>query len=93
MTAINLELHVSSEERLRFERAAEAQGQTLAAFVVRLLHEAVDRDADHDQAIVLHLSPEDSVSFVEAILDPAPPNAAMQKAERRHRELLGGDLG
>ena len=34
---------------------------------------------------VMVLSPRDSVDFVQALLNPPPPNEALREAFRRHR--------
>lgn len=38
---------------------------------------------------VITLSARDSVTFVEALLDPPEPNEALKNAFQHHRELLG----
>ena len=39
---------------------------------------------------VIHLSPEDTLRFVEALLAPPEPTPAMVRAHEHHRRLFGG---
>ena len=56
-------------------------------FVVSAAREAACRTIAEVE--VLELSAEDQKRFADAILKPPAPNAALRRAARRRRELLG----
>ena len=81
-----LEARLPAEVHALLKRAAELQGRTLTDFVVSAAHDAARRTiAETD---ILRLSLADQVRFADALLSPPPPNAALQRAFARRRQLL-----
>ena len=81
-----LEARLPAEVHALLKRAAELQGRTLTDFVVSAAHDAARRTiAETD---VLRLSLADQARFADALLSPPPPNAALQRAFARRRQLL-----
>jgi uncharacterized protein (DUF1778 family) len=72
----------------RLERAAALEGLRLSEFVTLHLAEAADN------AIQMHemmtLTEEDTVLFVQSVLNPPEPNQALLDAAERSRQLTGG---
>jgi uncharacterized protein (DUF1778 family) len=81
-----LEARISPEQKRLFERAAAVSGRTLTDYVVTTL-EAAARQTIHEHDVI-RLSPEDSILFVEALLNPPEPNERLRAAWRRHEEFL-----
>ena len=67
-------------------RAAEIQGRTMTDFVVSAVQDAARHAIE--QAEVIRLSLADQACFVEALLSPPKPNAALKRAVARRRKLL-----
>jgi uncharacterized protein (DUF1778 family) len=86
-TTARLEARLPTKVLGRLKRAAEIQGRTVTDFVVAAADEAACRTIE--QAGMIQVSLEDQRRIAEAILNPPPPNKALKKAVRRHRELFG----
>lgn len=69
------------------KRAAELQGRTLTDFVVSAARDAAVRTIE--EAEFIRLSHVDQQRFAEAILNPPPLTAAMQRALKRQSKLVG----
>lgn len=82
-----LEARLPAEVSSLLKRAAEIEGRTLTDFVVTAAREAALRTIEANE--IVRLSVEDQRILAEALLDPPAPNAALVKAARRRRELLG----
>lgn len=82
-----LEARISPEQKALFERAAALSGQTLTAFVVDRLQTAAEETIRTHE--VIKLTPEASIQFVEALLDPPEPNERMRAAAERYRRFVG----
>ncbi len=67
-------------------RAAEIQGRTLSDFVVTAAQEAAARTIEETQ--ILRLALEDQRAVAAAILTPPPLAPAMERAVKRHRQLI-----
>jgi uncharacterized protein (DUF1778 family) len=82
-----LEARVAPESLDLIRRAAEIQGRSVSDFVVAAAQEAAQRTiADVE---ILRLSREAQETFVRLLLDPPPPNEALVRAFKRHREIFG----
>lgn len=81
-----LEARITPDLQAQLKRAAELDGRSVSDFVVSAVQEAAERRIE--QAHVIRLSLEDQRAFVEAILDPPEPTAALRRAFQRHRELI-----
>ena len=80
-----IEARIAPDVLLAVKRAAELQGRSLSDFVVAAAQEAAHRTIEQTQ--IIRLSLEDQRSFVDAILKPALPNAALRRAAAAHRKL------
>lgn len=79
-----LEARVSPEQKALIERAARLEGRSVTDFLVRSAQQEAERVIREHEVMVL--SPRDSVAFVQALLDPPPPNEALRAAFRRYRD-------
>jgi uncharacterized protein (DUF1778 family) len=82
-----IEARLSSEAKAVIQRAADISGRSVSDFVVTSAMEAAEATIREHEIIVL--SARDSLTFVEALLNPKGPNEALLAAARRHRELFG----
>jgi uncharacterized protein (DUF1778 family) len=82
-----LEARLPNEVLSRLKRAAEIQGRTLTDFVVAAADEAACRAIE--QTEIIRLSIEDQRQVAKALLNPPTPNAALKRAFKRRRQLLG----
>lgn len=81
-----LEARITPNLQALLKRAAEIEGRSVTDFVVSAVQEAAERRIE--QAQVIRLSLADQKAFVEAILSPPEPTAALKRAFKRHRELI-----
>jgi uncharacterized protein (DUF1778 family) len=82
-----IEARLSSDAKVVIQRAADISGRSISDFVVSSALEAARETIREHEVIVL--SARDSITFVEALLDPKGPNEALLAAARRHREVFG----
>lgn len=81
-----LEARVATEQKELLQDAAALEGQTLSEFLVSsALNRARAVIQEHQ---VVTLGRRDSEAFVNALLNPPPPNEAMQRAARRYKAAL-----
>lgn len=81
-----LEARISADLHALLKRAAAVQGRTVTDFVTTAVERAA-RDALKD-AEFLRLSALDQERFVDALLTPPAPTAALKRASKRHRALI-----
>lgn len=81
-----LEARVSPETKAILQKAADLEGRSLTDFVVASAQAAAYRVIEHHQT--LKLSVEDSTAFVDAILNPSPPNEALRSAALRYQQTM-----
>ena len=86
-TPARLEARLPNEVLSRLKRAAEIQGRTLTDFVVAAADEAACRAIE--QTEIIRLSIEDQRQILKALSAPPKPNAALRRAFKRRRQLLG----
>ena len=81
-TTERLEARITPDQKDLFKRAASLRGVTLTDFIVSSVHEAAVRtlEALH----VIEFGRRDQRAFVDALLNPGPPNEKLIKAARRH---------
>lgn len=81
-TTERLEARITPDQKDLFKRAASLRGVTLTDFVVSSVHEAAVRtlEAIH----VIEFGRRDQQAFVDALLNPEPPNEKLTKAARHH---------
>ncbi len=68
-------------------RAAEIQGRSVSDFVVEAAEQAARRAIEETHT--LRLTAEDQRAFVDLLLQPPEPNAALQRAKAHHERLIG----
>lgn len=78
-----LEARVSSEQKNLFQRAASLSGRTLSEFVIDSTQEAAARIVQEHE--VIHLSREEQIAFVSALLAPSEPGTRLKKAIQSYR--------
>lgn len=81
-----LEARISTDLHAMLKRAAEIQGRTMTDFVVAAVQEAVRTALE--EADVIRLSIADQACFADALMSPPKPNAALQRAFKRHKKLV-----
>ncbi len=84
-----LEARVDPEIKALWQKAADLQGITLSDFVIASTQAAACTIIQQHQT--LKLNQEDSHAFVNALLNPPPPNQALKKAAKRYRQLIQND--
>jgi uncharacterized protein (DUF1778 family) len=84
-----LEARVTADQKALIQRAADLSGRSLTDFMVSSLQEAAEETIRAHE--VIKLSPEDSILFVEALLNPQEPNENLRKAFREYRSFFGED--
>jgi uncharacterized protein (DUF1778 family) len=77
-----LEARATRQQKQMIERAANLRGTSVTDFVILAAQkEAVETIRDFE---TLNLSRESSRAFVDALLNPPAPNAALRAAAHRH---------
>jgi uncharacterized protein (DUF1778 family) len=82
-----IEARTTPETLAVVRQAADIQGRSVSDFVMSAAETAARAATQDDQAI--RLSASDQRRFVEALLTPAQPNAAMLRAMDHHTRLIG----
>jgi len=82
-----IEARIAPDALAVVRRAAEIQGRSISDFVVAAAREAAQKAVA--DAEMVRLSREAQEQFVAMLLKPQPPNAALKRAMKRHRELMG----
>ena len=82
-----LEARITSDQKKLIQRAAELEGRSVTDFVVHSVQAAAE--ATVRRHTVITLSERDSIAFVEALLNPASPNAKLLAAAQDYREFVG----
>ena len=85
-TTARLEARLPASVYATLKRAAELKGRTLSDFVVSAAHDAARRAIEEES--VIRLSAQDQRRFAEALIRPAPPNAALQRAMRLYQDQV-----
>ena len=81
-----LEARLSPDTKALFQEAATIQGRSLTDFVVDSAVEAARRIVRQNELV--ELTQRDRIAFVEALLNPPPPNDRLQRAIERHRQTV-----
>lgn len=81
-----IEARIAPEALAIVRRAAELQGRSISDFMVAAAHEAAQKMVAEVE--VIRLSREAQEQFVAMLIDPPPPNAALERAFKLHRELI-----
>jgi uncharacterized protein (DUF1778 family) len=81
-----LEARISTDLHALLRSAAELQGRTVTDFVADALRVAANKALD--EATTTRLSREDQIRFVDLLLNPPAPNAALKRAFERRKKLF-----
>lgn len=83
-----IEARVTSEQKKLLERAAALDGRSLTDFLLTSAQAAAAATiARHE---LLDLTPVDERVFIDALLNPPPPNKALRAAAARYRTIRRG---
>jgi len=86
-TSSRLEARVSPEIHALLKRAAEIEGRSLTDFVVAAASAAARAALETEQ--IIRLSADDQRAFVENLINPPAPSAALARAQANHARLIG----
>jgi uncharacterized protein (DUF1778 family) len=81
-----LEARLSPSMKELFQEAATMQGRSLTDFVINSALEAAKRTVRQNELV--ELSRRDRIAFVEALLNPPPPNDRLQRAMQRNSQAV-----
>jgi uncharacterized protein (DUF1778 family) len=84
-----LEARISTDLHAMLKRAAEIQGRTMTDFVVAAVQSAAQQAIE--KAEIIKLSMSDQVIFSQALLAPAEPAPALERAFARRSKLLSAE--
>jgi len=84
-----LEARIAPEALALVKRAAEIQGRSVSDFVVAAAQEAARRAIE--ETSIIRLSAEDQRRFVDALLNPPAPTAALLRGQEAHARLFGSE--
>jgi uncharacterized protein (DUF1778 family) len=82
-----LEARIAPSDLDKVKRAAKSQRRSVSDFVVDAAREAADRVLE--EASIIRLAAEDQRRFVQLLLKPSPPAAALKRAAAAHAKLFG----
>jgi uncharacterized protein (DUF1778 family) len=80
-----IEARISPRQKRLFERAAAIEGVTLTDFAISSMQRAATRALQEHTTI--ELSERSQRTFVEAIMNPPEPNAALRAAARAYSKM------
>ncbi len=83
-----LEARVSPEQKALMQQAAALEGETLTQFVVSSAQRAAERSIQ--EHTTLRLTALESRRFVETLLSPPAPNAALRAAAAHYEQVMAG---
>jgi len=81
-----IEARVEPEIRNLIHEAAELEGCSVSEFMVASAKERAEKALHHQQLI--RLTAESQMRFAELVLDPPPPNDAMNEAIELHSQQI-----
>lgn len=83
------EAHVEPEVRSIIVEAAEIAGQSVSEFIVSSAKDRAEKLLRRQT--IIRLTAEDQARFADAILNPPPPNEAMEQARELHGTMIETD--
>ena len=84
-----LEARIPTDLHAMLKRAADLQGRTMTDFIVAAVREAAQHAIE--EAEVMRLSMRDQMAFAQALISAPAPNAALERAFTRRKQLLSKD--
>jgi len=88
-TTARLEARISTDLHAMLKRAAEIQGRTMTDFVVAAVQSAAQQAIE--KAEIIKLSMSDQAFFAQALLTPAEPASALERAFARRNKLMSAE--
>lgn len=82
----HIAIWVTTEQKDLIQRAANLEGRSLNDYVVGSVEAAAEEAIRHQG--VIKLSREDSIKFVEALLNPPEPSPRLRAAYQRYRAFI-----
>lgn len=82
-----ISIRLSSQSKLKLERAAAYADKTLTDFVVDVALKKADSVVRQFETITL--SPDEWARFQDLLLNPHEPNARLKKAMSEHERVVG----
>lgn len=80
-----IEVRITPKQKRLFERAAAIEGVTLTDFVISSMQRAATRALQEHTTI--ELSERSQRAFVEALMNPPEPNAALRAAAKTYAKM------
>ncbi len=80
-----LQARVSAEKKNLIKKAADISGQSLTDFMLINLQNAAEKIIRNHE--IIELAAKDSKVFVEAMMNPPPPNEKLKEAAKWYRDL------
>ncbi len=80
-------LRMRDDQKSIIERAAAIEGSSVSDFVTRNAEAAARKTVREYDTILL--SPDDSLAFARALMNPPAPNAALTRAFEHRDRLIG----
>ena len=84
-----LDARLTQEQKELLEQAAALEHTSLTNFVVRSAQRAAEQTIHNHSVLVL--SARASRDFVDALLNPPAPNAALRAAAEDYKRMIGAD--
>src|SRR3990167_5999908 len=85
--AVRLEARLSRVQKDLLQHAADLLGRSLTDFILTASQEAANKVIrEHD---IITLTVKESENFIQTLLNPPKPNAALKKAARRYKKFQG----
>lgn len=81
-----VEARLAPEALAIVRRAAELEGRSVSDFIVSAAQEVAKRTIEDNS--VIRLSADDQRLFVDMLLAPAEPSAALKRAAKAHSNLI-----
>jgi len=81
-----LEARLSRTQKELIQHAADLAGRSLTDFILSALQKAANKTIREHE--VIRLTAQESTKFVNALMNPSPPNLPLQKATKRHSAFL-----
>ncbi len=85
--AVRLEARLSRVQKDLLQHAADLLGRSLTDFILTASQEAANKVIrEHD---IITLTVQESENFIQTLLNPPEPNAALKKAAKRYKKFQG----
>ena len=87
--SFRFDARLSEDQKILIQKAADLEGRTMTDFVLRSAEAAAEKTLEDRSMLVL--TARETEAFVDAILNPPEPNAALRDAFREYRRLAQPD--